>query len=171
MKTLIYKKQSNKKNKLNQKRKRSSRNKNTKTKKRNIHKNNKQYKQKGGNYAIIKEMDIYLQLTEKFNLQILNNKPVSDYIKEHNHNIISKEVIKAMYNNLFISNKPINKNQFHLYDFIYNNNLTELQLIWDHGVNKPETITAGKQGYHIYVLVNDNNNIKNMSLLGIVRTL
>lgn len=43
----------------------------------------------------------------------------------------------------------------HLYDFIYTMNENGkyiLATLWDHEIGKPESITAGKLGVHIYVI-------------------
>lgn len=44
----------------------------------------------------------------------------------------------------------------HLYDFIFDSNTKQLVKIWDHKIGKPETITAGLPGIHIYVTLDPN---------------
>ncbi len=66
-----------------------------------------------------------------------------------------------------IKNNYINQQQqkYHLYDFIFDLNLTKstrLVKVWDHMKNDPESITAGLQGIHIYVIIDqkkDNTTI------------
>jgi predicted Fe-Mo cluster-binding NifX family protein len=60
-----------------------------------------------------------------------------------------------------------------LYDLIYaNQTLTKYDaakrpsLIWDHSVNNPKSITAGKLGTHIYVYKDSNTNL--FKLLGVI---
>lgn len=77
---------------------------------------------------------------------------------------------------------PLNK---HLYDLIYENEPTlekaRIRLgkpdkIYDHGINNPETITAGIPGVHIYLLFNNNDkkwfqlNKKNNIVGVVIRT-
>jgi hypothetical protein len=48
-----------------------------------------------------------------------------------------------------------------LYDFMFKNDeSSRLFKIWDHGIGKPESITAGLSGIHIYVTVDKNKNLK-----------
>lgn len=67
----------------------------------------------------------------------------------------------------------INDNQ--LYDLIYvGQKLTQYDsakqsnpsLIWDHGVNDPKSITAGKPGTHIYIYKEPSSGV--LKLLGII---
>ena len=45
-----------------------------------------------------------------------------------------------------------------LIDFIYNNDSPhKLIKTYDHGIGRPNTITAGLKGIHIYMIINDSN--------------
>ncbi len=46
----------------------------------------------------------------------------------------------------------------HLYDFIFDHKTKKLFKIWDHEIGKPDTITAGLPGIHIYTTLNPNGN-------------
>jgi hypothetical protein len=55
------------------------------------------------------------------------------------------------------------KKEKQLYDFIYVNDDTGenvLQSIWGHETGKPESITAGMKGIHLYVIKNVDNNFE-----------
>lgn len=60
-----------------------------------------------------------------------------------------------------------------LYDLIYENQKLKIydsqkrpSLIWNHGVNDPKSITAGKPGTHIYVYKDSNSGL--FKLLGVI---
>ena len=44
------------------------------------------------------------------------------------------------------------KQQFQLYDFIFDANTKSLIKVWDHKTNNPSSITVGLPGIHIYVI-------------------
>lgn len=51
----------------------------------------------------------------------------------------------------------------HLYDFIFDLKTKNLIKIWDHDIGKPETITAGLPGIHIYATLESNGkSVKNI---------
>ena len=54
------------------------------------------------------------------------------------------------------SNQLVNTSR--LYDFIYQrqSHTPTLLKIWDHGINNPESITAGLPGIHIYTIISNN---------------
>ncbi len=61
--------------------------------------------------------------------------------------------IKQNYRNNYMNNQLI--------DFIYDLNPPHnLIKTWDHGIGKPDTITAGLQGIHIYKVKNDSNQLQ-----------
>jgi hypothetical protein len=66
---------------------------------------------------------------------------------------IPLELIKVTYRTKYINNQLI--------DFIYDikspHNLIKK---WDHRIGNPDTITAGLQGIHIYMIVTDSNQYK-----------
>jgi hypothetical protein len=55
------------------------------------------------------------------------------------------------------------KKETQLYDFIYEKHKdgkSQLTTIWDHETGKPESITAGMKGIHLYVIKNGDNNFE-----------
>ena len=68
-----------------------------------------------------------------------------------------------------------NISKFQLVDIIYNPN-KKLKFVYNHSIGKPETITAGKNGYHIYIFIKPENKdngktIYKYELMGIVTNL
>jgi hypothetical protein len=64
--------------------------------------------------------------------------------------------------------------KFQLVDIIYNPN-KKLEFVYNHSIGKPDSITAGKPGYHIYVFIipGDKNGKPHITyeLMGIVTNL
>jgi hypothetical protein len=77
-----------------------------------------------------------------------NNKNYLDmFLQSYKDNIFSLDKLDEIKkNNLDRISK------FQLVDIIYNPN-KKLEFVFNHSINRPETITAGKPGYHIYVFI------------------
>lgn len=87
---------------------------------------------------------------------------------------------KIYYNSVEEIKRDLPPNK-HLYDLIYENEdtlenvkvrLGKPDKIYNHGINKPKSITAGLVGVHIYLIYNNNKNWfntnKNIPIIGVV---
>jgi hypothetical protein len=98
--------------------------------------------------------------------------PVSIFNNILNHNIILNQlqpISSSKFNNdnkittirnTYSSSENIKE---HLYDFIFDLKTKKLIKIWYHDIGKPETITAGLPGIHIYTTLESNGkSVKNI---------
>ena len=81
-----------------------------------------------------------------------------------NKNIIFDQLQKVSSNTFNNDNKIQSiRNTYsikdHLYDFIFDLKTKKLIKIWDHAFGKPDTITAGLPGIHIYATLESNGRL------------
>jgi hypothetical protein len=125
-----------------------------KNKNKNIRKSNK------SNTKCIKS--ITLKKQQKGGGEIESTEEFFTSLSINIQHTIQRELKNSIHltNNLetIISNQLVNTSR--LYDFIYQNqsqsHTPTLLKIWDHGINNPESITAGLPGIHIYTIISNN---------------
>lgn len=146
-----------------------------KTNKRQVNRSNKRCKtrkinHKGGNHQltdqnIINQIITAVNGTPKLITEI--NNALQNYSSQQSSTNKKVKALQQKYSS------EISGTQ--LYDLIYvGQKLTQYDsvkqsnpsLIWDHGVNDPKSITAGKLGTHIYVYKDANSGM--LKLLGVV---
>jgi hypothetical protein len=111
--------------------------------------------------------DIKNRISKSFGI---TKNPLDSFLQVHKDRIYTLDKLSE------VKEKYLAKiSKFQLVDIIYNPN-KKLEFVYNHSIGKPETITAGKPGYHIYVFIipgtknNGKQHIK-YELMGIVTNL
>lgn len=133
------------------------------------HKVNRKISHNGGNQQLTDQTEI-AQIISKVNTNPGNiigeiNIALKKYIQQKPSTDSAVKAMQQKYSTGLSGNK--------LYDLIYaNQKFTQYDsakspsLIWNHGVNNPKSITAGKLGTHIYMYKDSNTN--QFKLLGVI---
>jgi hypothetical protein len=106
---------------------------------------------------------------QRINKKKLTKKGVGELSLNIFNNITNKNIIfdqlQKVSSNRFNNNNKIQsiRNTYsikdHLYDFIFDLKTKKLIKIWDHEIGKPDTITAGVPGIHIYATLEPNERL------------
>ncbi len=95
---------------------------------------------------------------------ILNKDDFLKSLSSNTRTIINNVLLSGQMTDLESIKSEYSKNKSsQLYDFIYDTKDYEpskyvLNTIWDHGIGKPDSITAGMKGIHIYAIKIGENN-------------
>lgn len=91
---------------------------------------------------------------------ILNNNIILEQLQSISSGKFKNDNKITTIRNTYSTNENIKE---HLYDFIFDLKTKKLIKIWDHYIGKPETITAGLPGIHIYATLESNGkSVKNI---------
>ena len=129
---------------------------------------NRKISHNGGNQQLT-DQNIFSQIITSVNgtpeLITAINNALQNYTQQKPSTDSAVKALQQKYSTGISGNK--------LYDLIYaNQKLTQYDstkspsLIWNHGVNNPKSITAGKLGTHIYVYKDANTSL--FKLLGVI---
>jgi hypothetical protein len=87
---------------------------------------------------------------------ITNRKNILDQLQKVSSNIFNNDQKIITIKNTY---SIVTNIKDHLYDFIFDLKTKQLKKIWDHEIGKPDTITAGLPGIHIYATLEPNGRL------------